>query len=143
VGREDLISQQFEHPGSDAHTQVTEIFKGRSRADWEEFALRHDCCLEPVLELDEALSSKLVRERGMVVEIEQPGAERRVRQLGIPVKLTRTPGDHGRLPGPALGEHTEAVLLEARYSEAEVADLFSCGAAAGPAGADQGVAFRA
>jgi len=97
----------------------------------------------PVLELDEALSSELVREREMVVEIEQPGAERPIRQLGIPVKLTRTPGDHGRLPGPALGEHTEAVLLAAGYSEAEVADLFSCGAAAGPAGAEQGVAFRA
>ncbi len=31
-----------------------------------------------------------------------------VRQLGLPVKLSRTPGEHARLPGPALGEHTEA-----------------------------------
>jgi crotonobetainyl-CoA:carnitine CoA-transferase CaiB-like acyl-CoA transferase len=143
VGREDLIVKQFERPGSEAHEQVKEIFKSRGRADWEAFALAHDCCLEPVLELDEALSSELVREREMVVEIEQPGAERPIRQLGIPVKLTRTPGDHGRLPGPALGEHTEAVLLAAGYSEAEVADLLSCRAVAGPAGAEQGVAFRA
>jgi alpha-methylacyl-CoA racemase len=143
VGREDLIAKQFERPGSDAHAQVKEIFKSRSREQWEAFARRHDCCLEPVLELDEALSSDLVREREMVVEIEQPGAERPIRQLGIPVKLTRTPGDHGRLPGPALGEHTEAVLLAAGYSDAEVAELFSCRAAAGPAGAEQGVAFRA
>jgi alpha-methylacyl-CoA racemase len=140
VGREDLIAKQFEHPGSETHAQVKEIFKGRSRADWEAFASEHDCCLEPVLELDEALSSELVREREMVVEIDQPGAERPVRQLGIPVKLTRTPGEHGRLPGPALGEHTEAVLLAAGYSEAEVAELLSDGAAAGPAGVEQGVA---
>jgi crotonobetainyl-CoA:carnitine CoA-transferase CaiB-like acyl-CoA transferase len=96
-----------------------------------------------VLELDEALSSELVRAREMVVEIEQPGAAEPVRQLGIPVKLGRTPGGHDRLPGPALGEHTEAVLLAAGYSEAEVADLLASGAVAGPAGSEQGVAFRA
>jgi alpha-methylacyl-CoA racemase len=143
VGREDLIAKQFEHPGSETHAQVQEIFKGRSRTDWQAFASEHDCCLEPVLELDEALGSELVREREMVVEIEQPGAERPIRQLGIPVKLMRTPGEHGRLPGPTLGEHTEAVLLAAGYTEAEVAELLSEGAAAGPAGAEQGVAFRA
>jgi alpha-methylacyl-CoA racemase len=142
VDREDLIASQFERPGSAAHAQVKEIFSRRTRADWEAFAQAHDCCLEPVLELDEALSSELVRERRMVVEIEQPGAERPVRQLGIPVKLGRTPADHARLPGPALGEHTEAVLLEAGYSQAEVAELLASGAAAGAAGVQQGAAFR-
>jgi alpha-methylacyl-CoA racemase len=134
VGREDLIAAQFERPGSPAHEQVVEIFKGRTRDQWEAFARENDCCLEPVLELDEALSSELVAAREMVVELDQPGAERPVRQLGLPVKLTRTPGDHARLPGPALGEHTEEVLLAAGYSQAEVAELLSEGAAAGPAG---------
>ena len=106
VGREDLVAMQFERPGSEAHAQVQEIFKTRTREEWEAFARKHDCCLEPVLELDEALDSELVRAREMVVELDQPGAERPVRQLGIPVKLTRTPGEHARLPGPALGEHT-------------------------------------
>jgi alpha-methylacyl-CoA racemase len=133
VGREELIGMQFERPGSDAHARVQEIFKARSRADWEAFAREHDCCLEPVLELDEALSSDPVRERGMVVELQQPGVEGPVRQLGIPVKLTRTPGRHDRLPGPALGEHTEEALLAAGYSEAEVTELLASGAAAGPA----------
>ncbi len=133
VGREELIGMQFERPGSDAHARVEEIFRARSRADWEAFAREHDCCLEPVLELDEALSSDLVRDRGMVVELRQPGVEGPVRQIGIPVKLTRTPGRHDRLPGPALGEHTEEVLLAAGYSEADVAELLESGAAAGPA----------
>ena len=48
----------------------------------KQFAREHDCCLEPVLELDEALSSELVRAREMVVEIDQPGREAPVRQLG-------------------------------------------------------------
>jgi alpha-methylacyl-CoA racemase len=96
-----------------------------------------------VLELDEALESELVRAREMVVEIEQPGAERTVRQLGVPIKLGRTPGEHARLPGPELGEHSEAVLLAAGYSEAEVAELLASGAAAGPAGAERATTFRA
>jgi alpha-methylacyl-CoA racemase len=146
VEREDLIEKQFEHPGSEAHDQAVEIFKARTRADWEAFAGEHDCCLEPILELDEALSSELVREREMVVEIDQPGAERPVRQLGIPVKLTRTPGEHARLPGPALGEHTEEVLRAAGYSAEEVAELLRTGAVAGPAhpaAAPSGATFRA
>jgi crotonobetainyl-CoA:carnitine CoA-transferase CaiB-like acyl-CoA transferase len=133
VGREDLIERQFEAPGSEAHAQVKEIFMGRDRAQWQAFAGEHDCCLEPVLELDEALSSDLVQEREMVVEIQQPGAERAVKQLGVPVKLGRTPGEHARMPGPALGEHTEEVLRAAGYSEAEVAELLGAGAVAGPA----------
>jgi alpha-methylacyl-CoA racemase len=146
VGREDLLTAQLEHPGSPAHAHVQEIFKGRTRSQWEAFAREHDCCLEPVLELDEALSSQLVREREMVVEVEQPGAERPVRQLGLPIKLTRTPGEHARLPGPALGEHTEQVLLAAGHSQADVDELLSCGAAAGAAesnGSPPAPSFRA
>ena len=144
VGREDLIDKQFEHPGSDAHAQVRAIFAKRTRADWEAFAREHDCCLEPVLELDEALSSELVRAREMVVELEQPGAAAPVRQLGIPVKLSRTPGEHARLPGPALGEHTEDALRAAGYSPEEIAQLLADGAAAGPPEpAPQDASFRA
>src|SRR5277367_763428 len=143
VGREDLIEKQFERPGSDAHGQVQEIFKTRDRADWEAFARKHDCCLEPVLELDEALSSELVREREMVVELEQPGAARPVRQLGVPVKLTRTPGEHARLPGPQLGEHTEELLLAAGYTSAQVAQLLTSGAVAGAAPPAPAPTFRA
>jgi alpha-methylacyl-CoA racemase len=143
VGREELIASQFERPGSDAHAQVQEIFRSRTRAEWEAFAREHDCCLEPILELDEALSSELVRARGMVVELEQPGVAEPVRQLGIPVKLARTPGEHARLPGPALGEHTEEVLRAAGFSAERIAELLASGAVAGSAESAQGVAFRA
>ena len=147
VGREDLIASQFERPGSDAHAQVQEVFRARTRAEWERFAREHDCCLEPVLELDEALSSELVRAREMVVELEQPGAGRPVRQLGIPIKLARTPGEHARLPGPQLGEHTEELLLAAGYTSQQVAELLASGAAAGAAPTAEGSApaptFRA
>ena len=144
VEREELIERQFEAPGSDAHAEVVEIFKTRTRAGWEQFAREHDCCLEPALELDEALDSELVSAREMVVNLQQPGVEGGVRQLGVPVKLERTPGTHDRLPGPALGEHTDEVLAAVGYSAEEIAALLESGAAAGPtATAGQSATFRA
>jgi crotonobetainyl-CoA:carnitine CoA-transferase CaiB-like acyl-CoA transferase len=129
VGRQDLIERQFEPPGSEAHAEVERLFLERTRDEWTAFAAEHDCCLEPVLGLDEALESELVRAREMVVEIEQPGVGA-VRQLGVPVKLSRTPGA-ARGPGPALGEHTGAALRAAGYSDEEIEALERSGAVAG------------
>ena len=133
TGREDLIERQFDPPGSDSHAQVEAEFARRTRSEWEAFAAEHDCCLEPVLDLGEALDSELVRARGMVAELAQPGAERPVRLLGVPVKLSRTPGDPARAPGPVLGQDTEAVLGELGYAPEEVERLKAAGAVAGPA----------
>src|ERR687889_2161410 len=111
VDREDLIAVQFERPGTPAHAEVEAIFAARTRDEWAAFATEHDCCIEPVLEVEEALDSELARAREMVVEFEQPGAGT-VRGLGMPVKLSRTPG-RVRRGGPELGEHTAEVLAEA------------------------------
>jgi alpha-methylacyl-CoA racemase len=138
VGRDDLVERQFERPGSAAHREVEAIFAVRTRAEWHAFAEVHDCCLEPVLELDEALGSELARARDMVVELEQPGAARPVRLLGAPIKLSRTPADPHRLPGPALGEHTREVLAALGYSERDIDRLHESGAVAGPAKGRQG-----
>jgi alpha-methylacyl-CoA racemase len=140
VGREDLVERQFEAPGSDAHAEVERIFMERTRDEWQAFASEVDCCLEPVLDLDEALDSELVRAREMVVELDQPGAAEKVRQLGLPVKLSRTPGGI-REPGPPLGAHTDEVLSALGYSGEEVAALKESGAVAGPAAGVQG-SFR-
>ena len=115
MGREDLIEKQFSAPGSEAHAEVEQVFLTRTRDEWTEFASQHDCCLEPVLGLDEALDSELVRAREMVVRIDQPGTDG-VDLLGVPVKLSRTPGTPAG-PGPALGEHTREVLAAAGYSD--------------------------
>jgi crotonobetainyl-CoA:carnitine CoA-transferase CaiB-like acyl-CoA transferase len=139
VGREDLVEHQFARPGSEAHGEVEAIFHARTREQWRVFASEHDCCLEPVLDLDEALESELVRAREMVVELDQPGAQRPVRLLGVPVKLSRTPGDANRAPGPGLGEHTREVLAAVGYRPDEIDALLESGAAAaGPVAGAQG-----
>ncbi len=137
VGREDLVEKQFERPGSDAHAEVERIFLERTREDWQAFASEHDCCLEPVLGLDEALDSELVRAREMILKLDQPGAGADVRLLGVPVKLSRTPGAPAG-PGPALGEHTREVLSSLGYSDDEIAALLESGTAGGPAHGSQG-----
>jgi alpha-methylacyl-CoA racemase len=129
VGRADLIEKQFERNGSEAWAEIAEIFRSRTRTEWKAFNDEHDAMIEPVLDVDEALESELVRAREMVVEWEQPGLGP-VRQLGVPVKMSRTPGTvHG--PAPALGEHTRDVLAEAGLSDEEIETLFESGAAAG------------
>jgi alpha-methylacyl-CoA racemase len=141
VDRPDLVEAQFQAPGSDAWRDVAAVFRSRTREEWRRFNDEHDCCIEPVLDLDEALDSDLVREREMVVELEQPGLGT-VRQLGVPVKLSRTPGDRTR-PAPAFGEHTAEILAAAGYSEEEVASMLASGAAAGVNAGEHGAEFRA
>jgi alpha-methylacyl-CoA racemase len=131
VGRPDLIAHAYDSPGSESHAAVSEIFRERTREQWRAFASEHDCCLEPVLGLDEALESELVAAREMVVELTQPGAQRPVRLLGVPIKLSRTPADPTRAPGPALGEHTDEVLSEAGFESDQIAALHQSGAVAG------------
>jgi crotonobetainyl-CoA:carnitine CoA-transferase CaiB-like acyl-CoA transferase len=119
VGRGDLIPHQFDPPGSEAHAEVAAIVAGRTRAEWEAFNGEHDCCVEPVHELEEALADAHFRARGMVHE----------RALGTPVKLSETPAAPGAAaPGP--GEHTDEVLAEAGFAAAEIAALREAGAIA-------------
>ncbi len=136
--RPDLVSKQFEPPGSEAWVEVAAIFRSRTRDEWLAFNDEHDCCIEPILNLDEALDSDLVRAREMVVELEQPQIGT-VRQLGVPIKLSRTPGRAGR-PAPALGEHTEEALRGVGYSDEEIEELIGSGAVAG-AGGGEGQSF--
>ena len=65
--------------------------------------------------------------REMIVELEHPRAGR-TRALGLPVKLSRTPGKVSR-PAPLLGQHTREVLAEFGFSRAEIEALVKSGAA--------------
>ena len=64
VGREDLIEHQFDAPGSPAHARGRGgRSPARTRAEWDAFNAEHDCCVEPVLELDEVARGRAVSAR--------------------------------------------------------------------------------
>jgi crotonobetainyl-CoA:carnitine CoA-transferase CaiB-like acyl-CoA transferase len=64
----------------------------------------------------------------MVVTMQHP-AEGEIRGLGIPVKLSSTPGQIRR-PAPMLGEHTDELLAGLGYSAADISALRDQGAVA-------------
>jgi crotonobetainyl-CoA:carnitine CoA-transferase CaiB-like acyl-CoA transferase len=66
--------------------------------------------------------------REMVVELEHPRAGR-TRALGLPIKLSRTPGKVFR-PAPTFGQHTREVLAEFGFTAAEVDALYAANAVA-------------
>jgi len=65
--------------------------------------------------------------REMVVELDHPKAGP-TRALGLPIKLSATPGKVGR-PAPLLGQHTREVLGEYGFSSREIEELVRMGAA--------------
>ena len=100
----------------------------RTRDEWRAFASEHDCCLEPVLALDEALESDLVAAREMVVELHPARSAAPVKLLGVPVKLSRT---RVTPRGPRAGArraHRRRSCAAAGYSPEELAALHACGA---------------
>jgi crotonobetainyl-CoA:carnitine CoA-transferase CaiB-like acyl-CoA transferase len=138
VGREDLLDRHLDPVGSATHRALEELFASRTRHEWTAFADEHDCCLAPVLELDEALEAPLFRERGMVVEAPRAGSDEPVRQLGSPIRLSATPAQPARRAAPGRGEHTGEVLRAAGYSDEELRRLEDDGAIAGPARGPRG-----
>ena len=69
----------------------------------------------PIHDYAEVFADPHTQAREMEVEMEHP-VEGTVRGLGIPVKLTDTPGSIRRA-APLLGEHTEEVLREAGFAD--------------------------
>ncbi len=95
-------------PESDAHLrdQLTRVIATKTRDEWERALAEHDCCCEPVLELDEVVEHPLHRERGLFFEIGDSGSPGTLQvrtPLGMPT---------GRRPAPALGEHNDEVFDE-------------------------------
>lgn len=77
----------------------------------------------PVNSVPQVLQHPHTLHRNMVVE---PGSGQR--GLGIPVKLSRTPGS-ARSPAPALGQHSIEVLGELGYTAQEIEALIRDGIA--------------
>ena len=85
----------------------------------------------PVQSVADILADPHVAARGMVADVEQPGAEAPRQIVGPAIKLTETPAAV-RTRAPLLGEHSDEVLADLGYSEDERAALFESGAVLRP-----------
>ena len=72
----------------------------------------------PVNTLDHVLSDPQTLARDMVVDIPHPLIPN-LKLLGLPIKLSETPGDVHR-PPPLKGQHTDDVLSDLGYREADI-----------------------
>jgi crotonobetainyl-CoA:carnitine CoA-transferase CaiB-like acyl-CoA transferase len=89
---------------------LEEVLVRESTQHWTDLLNDAAIPVGPVRTYDEVYEDPQVKAREMVAEIDHPIAGR-TRTLGIPVKLSATPGKLRR-PAPRLGEHTEEVLAE-------------------------------
>ena len=100
---------------------LNSIFKEKKVDDWVELFEQAKIPAGPVNELSDILEDAHILERDMVVNMEHPTAGD-IKMVGIPVKLSRTPGEIKTAP-PALGEHTEELLTSLGYSDEIIAKM--------------------
>lgn len=82
----------------------------RTTAEWVESLLAAGVPAGPLHNVQQVVEDPHTQAREMVVEMEHPEAGT-VYGLGIPVKLSGTPGSVRR-PAPTLGQHTDEILAE-------------------------------
>ena len=90
--------------------EIEKILATKTRAEWGNIISKAGIPCGPVKDIGEVASDPQILHRDMVVEIDhaKTGA---LKMMGIPVKLSETPGEV-KLPPPILGEHTEEILRD-------------------------------
>jgi len=117
--RPDLKACHWETRQKDAQWGLEEtrrIFAGQPQSHWIEKFSGEDCCVTPVLKLEECLENPQLRAREMI------SREGGALQFAPPLKMSEYEFSVERR-APAAGEHTEEILREAGYSTAEIEAL--------------------
>jgi crotonobetainyl-CoA:carnitine CoA-transferase CaiB-like acyl-CoA transferase len=100
---------------------IAERLRTQPRQHWIDRLTASGVPCGSVRNLHELFADPQIQAREMVAQLQHAtiGA---LRVLGVPVKLSDTPGAV-RTPPPRLGEHTDAVLNDFGFSAAAIADL--------------------
>ena len=106
-------------------SEIEAVTKKETRAVWLSRLEKAGVPAGPINDYAEALADPHALARGMVVDLVHPGAGA-IKALGIPVKLSETPGAVDR-PAPLIGQHTAEILQELGYSIAEKESLLRKG----------------
>lgn len=101
------------HDAVEAKREVQAVLRQKTRDDWFDYFKDKNVCVGPVYTVEETFADPQVQARQMVVDMADPRYGS-VRQAGIAVKLSETPGQLRRV-GPSVGEHTDEVLQSLGY----------------------------
>jgi crotonobetainyl-CoA:carnitine CoA-transferase CaiB-like acyl-CoA transferase len=123
LGREDLTHYHFtpDHffrqrepdKWEKIFSQLNQAFLTKTRDEWFDLLQQKNLPVAKVYGLDEVFNDPHILHRQMLVELYHPSLGK-VKQVGIPIKLSATPGEV-RSTSPLLGQHTEEVLLSLGY----------------------------
>ena len=121
IGRKPDVSELVAPPAKQAQirAEIAAILASRTRAEWLEILAAHDCCCEPVLELDELAAHPLHVAREVFFTLDG-GALGPIAQVRTPLGAPASP----RLT-PTLGQHSREVLTEYGLDAAQIAAV--CG----------------
>ena len=122
IGKDDWKGKNSDEKLQDNFVkELKEIFKSKTFPDWCEIFSNEDICVEPVLNLDEALNSDFVKERDIVFEIDDK-VDKVCKHIKSPVNLFPEP-DLTHKSHPQKGEHTTEILKSLNYDDDEIGEL--------------------
>ena len=127
IEREDFISYMGpSEKSADIIAELAQLFGTRTQDEWMKLLSDIDVPYAPVNTIEEAFSDPQTQHRRMVLDAEHPRVGK-LKLLGIPVKLSDTPGEI-RTAAPAYGEHTLDILKELGYSDSDLKQFREVGA---------------
>ncbi len=100
---------------------LQEYFLTRPADEWVADLQANNVPAGPINDLADVFSDPQVLYREMFREMPHPVLGS-VKQTGLPIKFSRTPGSLDRHP-PLLGEHNESILASLGYTEAEIKEM--------------------
>jgi formyl-CoA transferase len=121
IGRPELVEDPRFATNDDRMANRPELvgeldLSGRTTDEWVETLIEAGVPCGPIHDYRQVFEDEHTQAREMEVQLDG------VRMLGIPVKLSGTPGTIRRT-APQVGEHTAEVLREAGFSDAEISTL--------------------
>ena len=132
IEREDLMEDdRFRNPWDrkareeELAALLEETFSTQDTAHWLKLLDDAGVVAGPIYNMEQVYRDPQVLARKMLVDTEDPELGT-VHNIGVPVKLSATPGSIRRR-APALGEHSAEILLERGFSEEEVEGLLAEG----------------